>query len=131
MEEGSGGEEGGGQAAQIRVSSPLWGKLHRPWYLTPHPFLFREEWLMVHFMTIQMTDQKESLFSDKLSFGMESASFLALLLASKATIFWTSISSYQVKDAYAHKKIVFPCIYHKDFYLKGIKSFCIKFCQIF
>ena len=76
MEEGSGGGEGGGgQAAQTRVSSPPWGKLHRPRYLTPHPFLFREEWLMVHFMTIQMTVQKESLFSDKLSFGMESARF--------------------------------------------------------
>ena len=75
MEEGSGGEGGGGQAAQTGVSSPPWGKLHRPRYLTPHPFLFREEWLMVHFMTIQMTVQKESLFSDKLSFGMESARF--------------------------------------------------------
>ena len=69
MEEGSGGGEGGG------------GKLPRPEYLHPrgvsypHPFLFREEWLMVHFMTIQMNVQKESLFSDKLSFGIESARF--------------------------------------------------------
>ena len=71
MEEGGGGGGGGascpdhgiftpvGQAAQAMVSYPL----------------FREEWLMVHFMTIQMTVQQESLFSDKLSFGMESARF--------------------------------------------------------
>ena len=55
-----------GQAAQAMVSYP-------------HPFLFREEWLMVHFMTIQMTVQKESLFSDKLSFGMESARFSGIV----------------------------------------------------
>ena len=70
---------GGGQAAQTRISSPPWGKLPRPWYLTLHPFLFREEWLMVYFMAIQMTVQKESLFSDKLSFGMESASFSGIV----------------------------------------------------
>ena len=34
----------GGQAAKATVSYP-------------HPFLFREEWLMVHFMTIQMAVQ--------------------------------------------------------------------------
>ena len=55
-----------GQAAQAMVSYS-------------HPFLFREEWLMVHFMTIQMTVQKESLFSDKLSFGMESARFSGIV----------------------------------------------------
>ena len=53
-------------------------KLPRPEYLTPHPFLFREEWLMVD-MNIQMTVQKESLYSDKLSFGMESARFSGIV----------------------------------------------------
>ena len=43
--------------------------------------------------------------------------FLALVLAAKATIFCPSISSYQVKDVYAQRKLVFPCFYHKDFYL--------------
>ena len=47
----------GVQAAQARVSSPPGGKLPRPQYLTLHPFLFREIWLMVRFMIIQMTIQ--------------------------------------------------------------------------
>ena len=48
---------GVGQAAKARVSSPPGGKLPRPRYLTPHPFLFREKWLMVDIMNIQMTVQ--------------------------------------------------------------------------
>ena len=41
------GGGGGVQAAQARVSYPT----------NPHPFLFREKQLMVHFMIIQMTVQ--------------------------------------------------------------------------
>ena len=46
-----------------------------------------------------------------------------------ATIFWPSISSYQVKDAYAHKNQFSHVSVIRIFYLK--KSFCIKFCQVF
>ena len=48
--------------------------------------------------------------------------------ASKATIFWPSISSYQVKDAYAHIN-QFSRVSVIRVFIK--KTFCIKLCQVF
>ena len=49
---------------------PMWvlylllaGKLPRTRYLTPHPFLFREEWFMVHFMIIHLTVLNRKVYS--------------------------------------------------------------------
>ena len=39
------------------------GKLPRTRYLTPYPFLFREEWFMVHFMIIHMTVLNRKVYS--------------------------------------------------------------------
>ena len=53
---------GRGQASQATVSYA-------------HPFPFREKWVMVEIMNIQMTVQRASTKGDKLSFGMESVRF--------------------------------------------------------
>ena len=56
------------------------GNLPRPRYLTLHPFLFREKWLMVHFMIIHLTVLNRKVYlSNKLSFGMESARFSGIV----------------------------------------------------